>query len=72
VKDEAEAAGYFKLAADKNHTSTLLHYALCLEDGRGVVKNEIKLLDASDLLPIRMIHHPKTAMPFALRSGEAL
>jgi hypothetical protein len=31
-----------------------------------------KLLDTSNLLPIRMMHHPKTVTPFALRLGEAL
>jgi TPR repeat protein len=74
VKDEAEAgaAGYYNLAADQNHTSTQFHYALCLEDDRGLAKNEAKLLDTSNLLPIRMMHHPKTAVPFALRPGEAL
>jgi hypothetical protein len=76
VKDEietdADAAGYFKFAVDQSQTSTQLHYALCLEDSRGVAKNEAKLLYTSDLLPIRVMHHPKTAMPFALRPGEAL
>jgi hypothetical protein len=72
VTNEAEAAGYFKLAADQNHTSAQFHYALCLEDGRGVAKNEAKLLDTSNLLPIRMMHHLETAMPFIVRPGEAL
>jgi hypothetical protein len=31
-----------------------------------------RLLDTSNLLPIRMMHHPKTVMPFAVRPGEAL
>jgi hypothetical protein len=31
-----------------------------------------KLLDISNLLLIRMMHHSKTVMSFALRPGEAL
>jgi TPR repeat protein len=71
VKDEAkaEAAGYFKLAADRNHTSAQFHCALCLEDGRGVATNEAKLLDTSNLLSIRIMHYPKAVMPFAVRPG---
>jgi TPR repeat protein len=66
VNNEAEAAGYFKFVADQNHAATQFHYALCLEDGRGVAKSEAKLLDTSNLVPIRMIHHHKTAVPFTL------
>jgi hypothetical protein len=33
VKDEPEAAGYFKLAPDQNHASAQFHSAFCLEDG---------------------------------------
>jgi TPR repeat protein len=74
VKDETEAetAESFKLAADQNHTSAQFHYVLCFEDDRGITKNEAKLLDTSNLLSIRMMDHPKTVMPFALRPGEAL
>jgi TPR repeat protein len=31
---------YYELAADQNHASAQRHYALCLANGRGVVKNE--------------------------------
>jgi TPR repeat protein len=39
VKNEAEAAGYYKLAADQNHPSAQRRYAFCLANGRGAVKN---------------------------------
>jgi TPR repeat protein len=42
VKDEVEAAGYLKHAADQNDASMQFHYALCFEAGRGVVKDEIE------------------------------
>jgi TPR repeat protein len=40
VKDEAEAAGYFKLAADQNDASSQNRHAICLVTGRGVVNGE--------------------------------
>jgi TPR repeat protein len=108
VQNEAEAAGYFKLAADQHHVDAQFHYALCLEDGRVVVQSDDdaaryfklaadqnhastqfsyglrleevealhrmrpRLLDISNLLQIRMMHHSKTVTPFSLRLGEAL
>jgi hypothetical protein len=72
AETEAETAESFKLAADHNHTSAQFHYVLCFEDDLGVTKNEAKLFDTSNLLSIRMMHCPKTVIPFALRPGEAL
>jgi TPR repeat protein len=40
VKNEAEAAGYFKFAADQNHAATQFHSIFCLEGGQSVVKDE--------------------------------
>jgi TPR repeat protein len=40
VKDEAEATRYYKFAADQNDTDAQLNYVVCLENGRGVVKDE--------------------------------
>jgi TPR repeat protein len=70
--NETETARYFELAAGQNHVSTQKRYAVCLANGRGVVKVRPRPLDTANLLPIKMIHHPKTAMQFALRPGEAL
>jgi TPR repeat protein len=39
VKNEAEAAEYYKLAVDQNHASAQFHYAVCLAQGRSVPKN---------------------------------
>jgi TPR repeat protein len=38
--NEAEADGYFKLAADQNDASSQNRYAICLATGRGVLKDE--------------------------------
>jgi hypothetical protein len=40
--------------------------------GEVMDRMNLRLMDTLNLLPIRMLHHPKTAMPFALRPGEAL
>jgi hypothetical protein len=40
VKNETEAARYFKLAADQNDASSQNRYAICLATGQGVVKDE--------------------------------
>jgi TPR repeat protein len=40
VKDEAEAARYFKLSADQNHASAQFNYAFCLVTGRGLPTND--------------------------------
>jgi TPR repeat protein len=40
VKDEAEAAGYFKLAADQHHVDRQFHDGLYFEAGRGVPKDK--------------------------------
>jgi hypothetical protein len=40
VKDEVEAAHYYKIAADQNDADAQFHCALCLEDGQCVVQND--------------------------------
>jgi hypothetical protein len=57
---------------DPNHVSTQKLYAICFANWRCVAPNEAKLLDTSNLLPIRMMHHSKTITPFTSRLGEAL
>jgi hypothetical protein len=47
-----------------------MHFALKMVEALRRMRQ--RLLDTSNLLPIRMMHHPKTVMPFALRLGEAL
>jgi TPR repeat protein len=71
--NEAETARYFELAADQNHVSTQKHYAVCLANGgKALHRLRPRLLDTSNSLPIRLMHHPKIVSPFALRPGEAL
>jgi TPR repeat protein len=45
VKDEIEAARYYRLAADQNHVSAQKRHAVCLEDGRCVVKDEAEVAE---------------------------
>jgi TPR repeat protein len=40
LKDDVEAARYYKLAADQNHVSTQKRYAVSLTNGQGVATNE--------------------------------
>jgi TPR repeat protein len=40
VKDKAEAARYYKLAADQNNADAQYGRALCVAKGRGVSKDE--------------------------------
>jgi TPR repeat protein len=49
VKDDAEAARYFKLAADQNDASSQNRYAICVATGRGVVKNEAEAAEHYEL-----------------------
>jgi TPR repeat protein len=42
VTDKAEAVRYYKLAVDQNDTDAQYDYAVCLDDGRDVVKDEVE------------------------------
>jgi hypothetical protein len=70
VKDEVEAARYYKLAADQNHVSAQSVMPSALRTGEALHRLRPRLLDTSNLLPIRTMHHPKTVTSFAVRPGE--
>jgi TPR repeat protein len=53
VKDEAKAARYYKLTVDQNDTDAQYDYPVCLDDGRGVVKNEAEAAGYFEFVPYR-------------------
>jgi TPR repeat protein len=41
-ESESEAAKHYELAVNQNHASAQFQYAVCLEQGRSVPKNQIE------------------------------
>jgi hypothetical protein len=70
VRDEVEAARYFKLAADQHHVDRQFHDGLYFDDGRGVVKDEVEAARYYNRLPIRIMPMPNTVMRSALRRSR--
>jgi hypothetical protein len=56
---------------DQNHASAQFNYALCLEDGQGVVKDKkAAAADITNWLPIRMMQTSNTVTLCVLQRGE--
>jgi TPR repeat protein len=72
VKNEAEAAGYFKFVADQRHVDGQSDSALCLEAGRSVVKDEAETAGYFKLAADQNDASSETVMSLALRPSEVL
>jgi TPR repeat protein len=65
VKDEAETARYYKLAADQNHVSAQKRYAIYFANGRGVATNKAETARYFELAADQ--NHMSTHKRYAVR-----